>query len=61
METFICKVCKTSVIEKSIILGCPHFPKDDLTELSGAHMSDGMSIDESDRLAFRLLKKVTEE
>ncbi len=59
MSNFICPTCGTEVIDSKtgFILGCPHFPKDDLTELSGKQISDGMSIDESDRLAFHLLQK----
>lgn len=59
MSKLICPTCGTEVIDSETgdVVGCPHFPKDDLTELSGKQMSDGMSIDESDRLAFRLLKE----
>lgn len=57
MSNFICPTCGIAIIKDSIIQGCEHYPKDDLTELSGKQMSDGMSIDEADRLAFHLLKK----
>ncbi len=59
MSNFICPTCGTEIIdsETGFISGCQHFPKDDLTELSGKQMSDGMSIDDADRLAFFLLKK----
>ena len=62
MSSFTCPTCGTDIIDSDTgyITGCEHYPKDDLTELSGHQMSDGMSIDEADRLAFHLLKKQNE-
>jgi hypothetical protein len=59
MSSFTCRSCGTDIIDSDTgyITGCPHYPKEDLTALSGKQMSDGMSIDEGDRLAMALIER----
>jgi len=35
----------------------PHYPLEDFTDLSGKHMSDGLSQEEADLKAFRQMTK----
>jgi hypothetical protein len=56
---FICPECGKQVIDPLYhnIKGCDHYPADELTEISGKHLSDNVSIEEADRLAFRQMTK----
>lgn len=59
MSNFICPTCGTEVIDSKTgdVVGCPHFPKDDLTEMSGKFMSDNKGREEADRLAIINISK----
>ena len=50
-----CPECKSATIEDGEVIGCPHFPKDDLTEYSGKLMSDGTNQEEADRIVIEAI------
>ena len=60
MSNFICPQCGINIIEGDNghhISGCPHYPAEDFKDLSGKMLSDNVSREEADILAFALMKK----
>ena len=60
MSNFTCPECGVDILEDEkgyYKTGCPHYPIEDITELSGKFISDGATQEEADYLAFALMKK----
>lgn len=55
----ICPDCQEPIVNDRTgeVIGCAHIDREDFTELSGKHMSDGMPQAEADKLAFEQLTK----
>jgi hypothetical protein len=62
MSDYNCNECGALLIDTNTneIIGCPHFPKDDLTEYSGKLMSDAMSQAKADWQAIQALHKAAQ-
>jgi len=53
-----CDKCGAKIIKGDEIIGCEHFPKDDLTEYSGKLISDGISQAKADWAAIQAQQRV---
>ncbi|MCK5611427.1 hypothetical protein KAR91_56680 [Candidatus Pacearchaeota archaeon] len=61
MSSFICEHCGTEIIDTNsgYITSCPHYDKDDIIELSGKQMDNGLPIKEADMKAIELLREAS--
>lgn len=60
MDTHTCNECQCVIIKDEEIVGCPHFPKDDLAEYSGKLMSDSISQVKADWMAIQAIEKASQ-